>query len=325
MNQLVGTSQYSRPLICVSGLNNEARKLIALVVKYASGLRYNFDHGYVDAREARLCVEYDFDNYLCKKLLVDIDIKGDGGSGLNRMKFIETLSYSKLTPLSPIGEFSIANIVSGAIEEITQAPKVTWAHTILKKNYQTIVQGKVEPILETPSTSPLSSTLLILALLSGVHRLGFALRQVAAQHLLYDYLLKSSSSRIESADTIAGMLTSIIVDTLIYLPIIVQLFKRGALGTELAHNVSAEPVKTEIVNEPRKILCGFKVYLNRGIREHSKQLANALRELAIDIPYGVRSKCGPHIRLPENNVYVLREAIIRYTVYGTCHDVMLSM
>jgi len=273
-------TQYSRPLICISGLHDEAKKFIALLVKYTSGLRYNFNYGHVDVREARLCVEYDFNNYLGKRLLVDVKC-GDREGGLNRVKLVEALSYSRLTPLSPIGEFSIANIVSRIIEEIAQTSKVTWAHTILKRNYQTIIQDTVKPILGTLSTSPLSSTLLILALLGGVHRLGLALRQVAAQHLLYDYLLKPPSSYTKFTDTIAKMLTSIIVDALAYLPIIVQLFKRGALGTELAYNVSAEPIATEITDKPREVLRRFKKYLDEEILlKHSMQLADILKKSA---------------------------------------------
>lgn len=44
--------------------------------------------------------------------------------------------------------------------------------------------------------------------------------------------------------------------------------------------------------------------------------------LAIDMPYGVRSRCSPHTRLPENNVYVLREAV--KGVFGPVRPVVVG-
>ena len=44
--------------------------------------------------------------------------------------------------------------------------------------------------------------------------------------------------------------------------------------------------------------------------------------LAIDMPYGARSSCSPHTRIPENNVFVFREAV--KGVFGPIRPVVVG-
>ncbi len=284
---------YSRPLVCVrcskdtkpstsldpTCTKDDVGRFISLLVKYASGLRYNVNVDDVGVSNASFCIEYTIGEYLGKKLLIDVESRGRGDSGkLGKMRLIDLMVYSRSSPLSPIGEFEIVNVVSRIVEELAGATSVTWAHTVLKKNYQVVLRDNVDPILGYVDADPLSSSMLTVALLSGVHRLGLALRQVAAQHTLYNYLLGHSYC----VDNAAKIIASLVFDTLVYFTVTVQLFKRGALGTELVYNVSATPIRVEVKLPPEELFPKIRTYLDEKVRQHYVKLRNILNKLAID-------------------------------------------
>ncbi len=239
------------------------------LILYSSGFTYSLP---LEAKQLEIGFGYSVhgdnvvkDIYLWANIKDDKGKKGHGGIDV----YIKGLKY-----LSEINLHShLATNIIRCISVIPEAYKpsfITVAHHSLKKLYDVILYDSVykeltrytysnrlsielDNILATIShecTARLFTShiipLTLIALSSGVHRYGLALRQIAFQTIVY-YLCNLIKSKISSTTKeyiisyLLTLLSNIVADTYIWLPYTWSR-KVGAYGSEYVYAIAASPL-----------------------------------------------------------------------------------
>ena len=230
---------------------------------------------------------------LGKILAVQTD--GKAARLLHAIKYLTSIQV-----VSPMASLDVWAIVEKEYKEVTKAWHVSWWHDVVKKIYPSVLERALEPVLEmTPVRVSVKNELeafyagsTLAAICCGIHRLGFALRQVVAQALASE-LLRPRGQGLD-LDVVLELLVALAADAYVWYPLMCVRKTAGTLGGELYSSVVgfgavgllADLFKrgcvesTDIPERTGKLACHLTVSLKRLTKkQEGRYLSNKVKAL----------------------------------------------
>ena len=166
----------------------------------------------------------------------------------NIERFINALRYFRFNELSVISEVNFIRKLHSEIKEAWLPSWLASAHKSLKKAYPILKSNVCQEHIRisVPIGTEKFFALLLVSLLTGGHRRGISLRQIAAQNLVALLTIDDSFNKI-LVESIAKGLATLVTDTYVWLPRL-YVIKRGVFGSEIHYSLAALELDS-LINE----------------------------------------------------------------------------
>jgi len=192
----------------------------------------------------QLAVMYDKNNYQ-KILALQLTNKNNG---YKPERIFSLLQYLSVNPIA----FYVAT-TSKIVKKTKEAwipSHLAWAHRSAKKMIPIVRYSDLPREYDVKGDMDVVAMTLA-ALTSGIHRNAMSLRQVAAQWVVMKLAYKETDKKL-----LSKMLTSLLIDTLIWVPSILK-YKGGVYGSEFVHSIASIPI-IELTKLTECKLCKLK-------------------------------------------------------------------
>jgi len=208
-----------RALICLRACGASEQDLADFFLKFASG--FTMIRAPSGLEEAAL-IYYDIVGPQLGKALAVRATSDEPFRLLHAIRYL-----AQLHATSPMSAVDIWAIVAKELRDITRPNYVSLGHDVAKKVYPSILRADLERLREDFSITldvedkaqAFFGGLALAAMCSGIHRLGLALRQVAAQALAFELLRLQDRGGPISREFTLRLLAALSADTYLWYPL----------------------------------------------------------------------------------------------------------
>jgi len=212
-------------------------------------------------------------------------------------RFIDMLRYFRFNRLSVMSESVIVRKFPSIMTEVWSPSALASAHISLKKLLPVVrnVVCRRKFSFNVKRSAEKFHALLLASLLSGGHRRGISLRQLAAQNLI-TLLAISNSSDEAIVNNVAKGLAALAADVYVWLPRL-YFIKRGVFGSEIHYSLATSDLDSLVEYlSKQEFIERYTEFLEITYEEIKNAISSSLKDNPLKLASEIANKIGDCLR-----------------------------